>query len=242
MANEKTEKKPLSPDTAQEQTRDLARRWTKAMWNDSLWKQVQWLGVPVWQWPTDLVILQELIAKLRPRAIIETGVALGGTAVFYASILELLGMDGRVVSIDIQIDIQIDPVARNNIAAFPFSRRIHLIEGDSTSDAVHSEVQKELAGESNVLVCLDSDHSYAHTLAELRLFSRYVPVGGYLVLFDTICQQLADVPNGEPSWSHDNPMAALKEFLAENPGFASDPDYEKYLVTFSPKGFLVRRK
>ncbi len=239
MANEKTAmKKPLSPDTVQEQTRDLARRWTKAMWNDSLWTKVQWLGVPVWQWPTDLVILQELIAKLRPRAIVETGVALGGTAVFYASILELLGIDGRVVS----IDIQIDPAARSNIAAFPFSRRIHLIEGDSASEAVHSELQKELAGESNVLVCLDSDHSYAHTLAELRLFSRYVPVGGYMVLFDTICQQLAGVPNGDPSWSHDNPLAALKKFLAENPGFASDPDYEKYLVTFSPQGFLVRRK
>ncbi len=231
-------KKPLSLDTAQEQTRDLARRWTQAMWNDSLWKQVQWLGVPVWQWPTDLVILQELIAKLRPRVIVETGVALGGTAVFYASILELLGIEGRIVS----IDIQIDPAARNNIAAFPFSRRIHLIEGDSASDAVHSELQKELAGERNVLVCLDSDHSYAHSLAELRLFSRYVPVGGYLVLFDTICQQLADVPNGDPSWSHDNPLAALNLFLTENPGFASDPDYEKYLVSFAPKGFLVRKK
>ena len=225
-------------DSPQDQTRDLALRWTKAMWNDSLWKQVQWLGVPVWQWPTDLVILQELIAKLRPRVIVETGVALGGTAVFYASILELLGIDGRVIS----IDIRIDPAARKNVAAFPFSRRIRLLEGDSKSDAVHSEVQKELAGESNVLVCLDSDHSYAHTLAELRLFSRYVPVGGYLVLFDTICQQLAEVPNGEPSWSHDSPMAALKEFLAENPGFASDPYYEKYLVSFAPQGFLVRRK
>ena len=226
------------PDSPQDQTRDLARRWTKAMWNDSLWKQVQWLGVPVWQWPTDLVILQELIAKLRPRVIVETGVALGGTAVFYASILELLGIDGRVVS----IDIRIDPAARKNVATFPFGRRVRLMEGDSTSDAVHNELQKDLAGERNVMVCLDSDHSYTHTMAELRLFSRYVPVGGYLVLFDTICQQLADVPNGEPSWNHDNPMAALKEFLAENPSFSSDPYYEKYLVSFAPQGFLVRKK
>lgn len=227
--------KPL-PDSP-EAVAQLARQWTRAMWNRELWKQVSWLGVPVLQWPTDLVLMQELIAKLRPRRIVETGLHLGGSAIFYASILQLLGVDGRVLS----IDIRIDPAARRNIETSAFRDRICLIEGDSKSDAVHQQIQALLSGESNVLVCLDSDHSYAHTLAELRLFSRYVPVGGYLVLFDTICEDLADTPKGNPAWVSDSPMAALREFLAENPNFSSDLDWGKFLVTFAPRGFLVRK-
>ena len=149
----------------------------------------------------------------------------------------ILGMDGRVIS----IDLQVHPEARKNIAASAFARSIYLIEGDSKSESVHRELRRLLGGEKNILVCLDSDHSYAHTLAELRLFSQYVPVGGYLVLFDTICRELADTPNGDASWTYDSPMTALEEFLAENPSFASDPDWGKFLVTFAPKGFLVRK-
>src|SRR3972149_2051726 len=172
-----------SPRTApahpSEATAQLARQWTKAMWNSELWKQVSWLGVPVLQWPTDLTLMREVLARVRPRRVVETGLYLGGTAIFYASILQVLGIDGRVVS----NDIRVDPVARKNIEACPFRDRIDLIEGDSKSDAVHQQLQTLLGGETNVLVCLDSDHSYAHTLAELRMVSRYVPVGGYLVLF-----------------------------------------------------------
>ena len=228
---------PNRLDYSPEHTAELARRWTKAMWNSSLWKQVRWLGVPVLQWPTDLIMMQELIAKVRPNCIVETGMYLGGTAVFYASLLKLLGIDGRVIS----IDLQIHPEARKNIGSSAFSDRIHLIEGDSKSEPVHQELRHLLGEEKNVLVCLDSDHSYAHTLGELRAFSCYVPVGGYMVLFDTICRELADTPNGDPSWAQDNPMTALEEFLAENKQFATDPQWEKLLVTFAPKGFLMRK-
>jgi len=214
----------------------LARQWTKSMWNASLWKQVRWLGVPVLQWPTDLILMQELIAELRPRMIVETGLYLGGTAVYYASLLHLLGIEGRVIS----IDIEIHPEARRNIDGSPYRDRIRLIEGDSKSDAVHAELQRQLAGESNVLVCLDSDHSYAHTLGDLRAFAGYIPVGGYMVLFDTICEDLADTPNGDPAWKQDNPMAALRQFLGENPNFSTDPRFGKYLVSFAPQGFLKR--
>ena len=217
-------------------TEQLARQWTKAMWSSELWKQVSWLGVPVLQWPTDLLLLQELMTKLRPRCVVETGCYLGGTSIFYASILQLLGIEGRVIS----IDVRMDPAARQNIEASSFRDRIHLIEGDSKSEAVHQQLQTRLGSETNVLVCLDSDHSYAHTLAELRLFSRYVPVGGYLVLFDTICEDLADMPHGESSWVYDSPMAALREFLTETPNFSSDPAGGKFLVTFAPQGFLRR--
>ena len=227
---------PASLRSSPPATAQLARQWTKAMWSSELWKQVSWLGVPVLQWPTDLLLLQELMTKLRPRCVVETGMYLGGTAIFYASILQLLGIEGRVIS----IDLRIDPAARQNIEASLFRHRIELIEGDSKSEAVHQQLQTLLGGETNVLVCLDSDHSYAHTLAELRLFSRYIPVGGYLVLFDTICEDLADTSNGEPSWVYDSPMAALREFLGENRNFASDPAWGKFLVTFAPRGFLRR--
>src|SRR3954468_5333526 len=116
-----------------QETAELARQWTRAMWNSSLWKQVRWLGVPVLQWPTDLILMQELIATLRPSCIVETGVYVGGTSVFYASILQLLGIQGRVIS----IDIQIHPHARQNIDASAYRDRIHLIEGDSKSESVH---------------------------------------------------------------------------------------------------------
>jgi cephalosporin hydroxylase len=214
----------------------LARQWTKAMWNAELWKQVRWLGVPVLQWPTDLILMQELISEQRPRVIIETGLYLGGTAVYYASLLELLGIDGRVLS----IDIQIHPEARRNVEASRFHERIAMIEGDSKSASVHAELARRVGAESSVLVCLDSDHSYAHTLGELRAFARYVPVGGYLVLFDTICEDLADTPRGDSAWTHDSPMRALREFLKENPSFSTDSRFEKYLVGFAPQGFLKR--
>jgi cephalosporin hydroxylase len=226
------------PGYSAEDTAALARQWTKNMWNSSLWKQVHWLGVPVLQWPTDLILMQELIATLRPNCIIETGLYLGGTSVFYASILKLLGIPGRVIS----VDIQVHPQARQNVEASAYRDRIDLIEGDSKSEAVHRELQRQLAGEKNVLVSLDSDHSYAHTLGELRAFSRYVPVGGYMVLFDTICRDLADTPNGDPAWTMDSPMTALEEFLAENQNFQTDPAWEKFQVTFAPRGFLKRVK
>ena len=227
---------PPVPGSPSDETSRLARQWTKTMWNAELWRHVSWLGVPVLQWPTDLLLLQELMTMLRPRYVVETGLHHGGTAVFYASILRLLGIDGRVIS----VDIQIAPEARKNVESSAFCDQITLIEGDSKSDTVHQQIETLLQGEPNVLVCLDSDHSYAHTLAELRRFSRYIPVGGYLVLFDTICEDLADTPNGDPSWVEDSPMAALRQFLAEAPNFVTDPSWGKFLVTFAPQGFLLR--
>ncbi len=236
--------RPGHSSYSQEETKALARQWTRHMWNASLWQQVQWLGVPVLQWPTDLILMQELITRLRPRIIIETGLYLGGTSVFYASLLHLLRIEGTVIS----VDIEINPEARRNVSSSDFADRIRLIEGDSKSEEVHGQI-RDLIGkmtgemtdaESSVLVCLDSDHSRAHCLEELRLFSRYVPVGGYLVLFDTICEDLCATPNGDPGWAGDSPMAALREFVGENDAFQSDHSYDKFMVGFAPHGFLKR--
>lgn len=233
-----TSQSSLPPDSpySSEGTQRLALQWTKSMWNALLWKQVTWMGVPVQQWPTDLILMQELITRLRPRRIVETGVYLGGTAVFYASLLHLLQIDGRVIS----IDIGIHPEARRNVGASGLGDFVRLIEGDSKSETVHQQLQVELAGETNVLVCMDSDHSYAHTLGELRAFARYIPVGGYMVMFDTICEALAETPLGNPSWVTDNPLRAVREFVQEDTRFEIDHGCGKYLVTLSPSGFLRR--
>ena len=231
-----------SPDSlyTAEATERLARQWTKNMWNGLLWKQVSWLGVPVQQWPTDLILMQQLIFRLRPRVILEAGVYLGGTAVFYSSMLNMMQIDGQVSS----VDIAIHPEARVNTANCAYSDRITLLEGDSKSPATHEKIQQLVGGETNVLVCLDSDHSYAHTLAELRVFARYIPVGGYMIMFDTVCEIVADTPSGNPQWATDNPLRAVREFLAsqptDGPQFVIDNDCEKFLVTFCPSGFLRR--
>ena len=109
---------------SREATERLARQWTKTMWNSTIWKGVRWMGAPIQQWPTDLVILQELMHRLRPRVIIETGVFLGGSSVFYASMLEMLKIDGRVIS----LDIQIHPEARANIGGCIYEDKITLVE------------------------------------------------------------------------------------------------------------------
>ena len=205
---------------SREATERLARQWTKTMWNSTIWKGVRWMGAPIQQWPTDLVILQELIHRNRPRVIIEAGVFLGGSSVFYASMLELMKIDGRVIS----LDIQIHPEARANVGESIYEDRITLIECDSKAPQTHKVLREMIGDEKNVMVCLDSDHSYAHTLGELRAFAPYVPVGGYMIMFDTVCEWLADVPNGDPSWAEDNPMRAVRDFLAAQP--ADGPQFE----------------
>jgi cephalosporin hydroxylase len=210
------------------------------MWNSAIWKGVRWMGAPIQQWPTDLAILQELMQRNRPRVIIEAGVFLGGSSIFYASMLEMLKIDGRVIS----LDIQIHPEARANIGECIYEDKITLIECDSKAPETHKVLQQMIGDEDNIMVCLDSDHSYSHTLAELRAFARYIPVGGYLIMFDTVCEWLADVPHGDPAWADDNPMRAVRDFLAtqpsEGPQFEIDKDCEKLLVTFCPNGYLRR--
>jgi len=225
----------VSPGTDDDTLRELARQWTRATWARELYLGNTWLGFPILQWPTDMLILQEIIFAQRPRVIVETGTYRGGSAIFYASLLRLLG-EGKVVSVDIKIEDEV----RRAIAASPFADRIALVPGDSSSAEVVARVGEEVGAESRVLVVLDSDHSYAHVLAELRAYSRFVPVGGYLVAMDTICHDLWDLPRGAPEWKEDNPLRAVHDFLREHPEFEADRSREKLRVTYAPGGFLRR--
>lgn len=220
---------------------DAAHDWTLALWDAKLWRGNSWLGVPILQWPTDLLVVQEILFEARPRVVVETGTNRGGSAIFFASMLSLVhgpDADVRVVTVDVSLPDEV----RETLERHPQGGdRIVAIEGDSKSPEVVERVLDAVGGERETLVFLDSDHGRDHVLGELRAYSSLVPPEGWLLVFDTICRELAQLPGAPDAWTHDNPRDAVETFLAESPGFVRDPDPEKLLVTFAPGGFLRRR-
>jgi len=216
---------------------DLALEWTRALWQAELWRGNHWLGMPILQWPTDLLVLQELVMEQAPRVILETGTYRGGSAVFFASMLELAGVDGgRVISIDARHPASV----RREIQEHRLGSRIQLIEGDAVAPETAAVARALVGDEPGVMVFLDSDHSYGHVRAELEIYHRFVPVGGYLCAFDTIMKDLWDLPLGEPRWQTDNPHRAVRDFLAAHPTFEVDARRNRLRVSFAPEGFLRR--
>jgi len=153
--------------------------------------------------------------------------------IFYASLLELLGK-GRVIGVDIEIRKH----NREALEKHPMSKRITLIEGSSTYPAVIKKVKQQIALDSTVLVCLDSNHAKAHVLAELRAYSDFVTPGSYIVVFDTVMPELVGLPGSQEHWDRDNPMEAVKEFLEINSDFEIDKEYNKLFVSHCSNGFL----
>lgn len=199
-----------------------------------------WLGRPVIQFPQDIVVIQELIWSIKPDLIIETGIAHGGSLILSASILELIGGSGRVVGVDIDIRRH----NRKEIEDHRMFKRITLIEGSSTDDAVIKKVARIANGKKKVLVFLDSNHTHDHVLEELRLYHSFVTRGSYLVVFDTIVE---DMPKGEvknrPWDKGNNPKTAVWAFLKNNKSFIIDQAIEdKLVITCAPSGFLKRIK
>ncbi|HOQ89157.1 MAG TPA: CmcI family methyltransferase [Candidatus Hydrogenedentes bacterium] len=193
------------------------------------------MGNPIWQIPTDLMALQELISEIRPRTIVETGTNWGGSALFFASLLRLLHGSGTVITVDITVTEE----TRRRIPASPFGDMIQIFEGSSIDPAVVNRIkQAAQSGQEPVMVFLDSDHSYAHVLEEMRRYHDLVSPGSYLVVFDTITRYLYDVPHGKREWFTDNPLYAVQQFLSEQDGFIPDRSREKYMATFAPMGFL----
>ncbi|MCL5958742.1 MAG: cephalosporin hydroxylase family protein [Chloroflexi bacterium] len=214
----------------------LSNLWTRSGWQQKYSYELTWLGVPIIQLPEDILVMQELIYKVRPDVIVETGTAHGGTAVFYASMLDLLGK-GRVVS----IDVEIRKYNRLAIQAHPMSKRITLIEGSSTDESVVDRVRRLIRPRDIVLVMLDSNHTYSHVREELERYFSLVTPGSYMVVFDGVMEILVDAPNGKPEWAADNPLAAMRDFLAEHEEFEADPYYNRLGVTYCPRGFLRRK-
>jgi cephalosporin hydroxylase len=198
-----------------------------------------WLGRPIIQIPQDIVALQEIIWKVKPDLIIETGIAHGGGLIFYASMLELIGK-GKVLG----IDIDIREYNRKEIEKHKMAKRIKMIEGSSTDEKVIKEVEKIVKRHKKVMVCLDSLHTHEHVLKELELYSPFVSKGSYLVVFDTIIEYFPKGFFKDRPWDKgNNPFTAVKEFLKHNKNFVIDKEIEnKLLITCAPGGFLKRIK
>lgn len=199
-----------------------------------------WMGIPIIQYPQDIVAMQELIWEIKPDLIIETGVAHGGSIIFYASMLELLGGDRKVIGIDIGIREH----NRKRMEEHPMFKRIKLIEGSSTDEDTINQVKEIVKNYKKILVCLDSMHTHDHVLKELELYSSFVTKDSYLVVFDTIIEDLPDELWRDRPWGKgNNPKTAVFEFLKNNNKFIIDKDIEnKLLITVAPSGYLKKIK
>lgn len=204
-----------------------------------------WLGRPIIQYPQDIVAMQELIFRIQPTLIIETGIAHGGSLIFSASMLELNAAcggpaDAKVVGIDIDIRKH----NRDAIEAHPMAKRIEMLEGSSLDEQMIAKVAERASGEQRVLVCLDSNHTHAHALAELEAYAPLVTPGSYCVVFDTVIEDLpAEMFPDRPWGPGDNPKTSVYEYLKSHPEFEIDESIDnKLLISVAPKGYLKRLK
>ncbi|MBC8349859.1 MAG: class I SAM-dependent methyltransferase [Verrucomicrobia bacterium] len=199
--------------------------------------QWTWLGLPVIQMPSDMLVTQEIIWECQPDVIIETGVAWGGSVVMYASILELIGK-GKVVAVEKVLPVK----NRKEIGKYKFSERINLIEGSSVESGPFEEVKSHIRQGDQVMVLLDSNHTHEHVLEELRLYAPLVTAGQFLVVSDTVVERLPAQKHRPRPWGPgNNPMTALLEFMQETQSFEREEYYNgKLLATYSPSGYLKR--
>jgi len=196
-----------------------------------------WMGVPIIQFPQDIIAMQELIWRVKPDLIIETGIARGGSLIFYASMFELIG-NGHVLGIDIDIRQH----NREVIEAHPMFKRITMFEGSSVSDEMAERVREFAKDYNKILVVLDSNHTHEHVLRELELYAPLTSVDSYCVVFDTVVE---DIPEGsfpDRPWDKgDNPKTAVWAYLKQDQRFEIDSDvHNKIMVTVAPDGYLKR--
>jgi cephalosporin hydroxylase len=220
----------------------ISKAWLRSGWDTKYVYSFTWLGRPVIQLPEDLIRIQEIVYRIKPDVIIETGVAHGGSLAFYASLMTAMG-HGRVIG----VDVEIRPQNREAIEAHPLSSRITLIEGDSIKPETVDRVASEVGKPGAALVILDSKHTKDHVLSELRLYSDFVTVGSYIVAADGIMESVAGAPRTNPDWTWNNPRSAIAEFLKENPDFEiSEPAWlfnegmVRSRVTYWPDAYLRR--
>jgi len=192
----------------------ISLQWVRVGWSLRYYHNFSWFGHPVLQMPEDLIRLQEVIYRIRPDVIIETGVHRGGSLMFHATLCQALGK-GRVIGVDLHIEDSTRAAIGKNVQA----RQISLVEGDSASPEVINQVAGMIRAGESVLVILDSGHTKDHVTRELECYSRFVTPGSYIIATDGVMRDLADVPGGRPEWVTDNPGAAADEFAARHPEF-----------------------
>jgi cephalosporin hydroxylase len=197
----------------------VSKAWLRAGWDAKYVYSFTWMGRPIIQLPDDLLRIQEVIYAVKPTLIIETGVAHGGSLIYYASLFKAMGYPGRIVG----IDIEIRPHNRAAIEAHELFPAITLIEGSSVAPETVAEVTALVQPHDRVMVVLDSNHSKGHVLAEIETYCELVSPGSYIVATDGIMHWLDNAPRTEPDWSWNNPKNAAEEFLTTHPEFVNSP-------------------
>ena len=221
----------------------ISEQWLRIGWNQKYSYTFTWMGRPIIQIPEDMIRMQEVIYRVKPDVIIETGVAHGGSLVFYASLCKAMGK-GRVIG----IDIEIRPQNREAIETHDLFHLITLVEGSSIASGVIERVKSFVKPEEAVIVVLDSDHSKRHVLAELEAYHDLINPNSYIIVADGIMKDLHDVPRGKPEWTRNNPATAAAEFVQKHPEFVLEepirPFNESELrknVTYCFGGWLRRK-
>jgi cephalosporin hydroxylase len=214
----------------------LSRVWVREISRHKYAYNFSWMGRPIIQFPQDMMAMQEILWTLKPDLVIEAGVAHGGSIIYYASLLELMG-HGEVLGIDIDIRAH----NREAIESHPMAGRIRLLEGSSIAADTIAKVHDIARGKRTVVV-LDSNHTHDHVLAELRAYAPLVCEGGYCVVMDTVVEHMPKSMFPDRPWGPgDNPMTAVQAYLQEDDRFAVDHDIDaKLLITVAPSGYLRR--
>jgi cephalosporin hydroxylase len=223
--------------------RAVSHAWRRCGWDTKHVYSFTWLGRPIIQLPEDMVRMQEVIHRVRPDVIVETGIAHGGSLIFYASLCKAMER-GRVIGVDIEIRAE----NREAIEQHALKPLVTLVEGSSTDPDIVARVEEWIGPGETVLVLLDSDHGRDHVLAELVAYSPMVTPGSYIVATDGIMEELEEgAPRTSPDWGWNNPRQAVRDFLASNPGFTlEEPSFDfnegavADRVTYWPGGFLRR--
>ncbi len=230
------------PFASREAFAAVSRAWLRVGWDTKYVYSFTWMGRPVIQLPEDMLRIQEAIYSVRPDVIVETGVAHGGSLVFYASLCKAMDK-GRVIG----VDIEIRPHNRRAIEAHPLAERIALVEGSSIDPAVVDRVAGMIEPGETVLVLLDACHTKAHVAAELEAYGRLVTPGSYIVATDGIMHDLAGAPRSKADWTWNNPREAAREFAARNAQFAIEEPTIAFnegliqdRVTYWPGAYLKR--
>lgn len=235
--------------------RELSYQWMLDTSKKKYSYHFEWLGRPIIQYPQDIVATQDLIQKIKPDLIIETGIAHGGSLILSASMLALLDMCeaiGSGTTFDpkkskrkvLGLDIDIRQHNREAIEAHPMSSFIQMIQGSSIAPEVVEQVKSVAKNYQRVLVCLDSNHTHEHVLAELEAYAPLTSVGSYCIVFDTIIEDMPKEMFSDRPWGPgNNPKTAVREYLKTHPYFEIDKQInDKLLITAAPDGYLRRIK
>ena len=232
---EKENKKNIELMNKDSKLKKMTRSWFDLAFKHQYSYHFTWLGRPIIQFPQDMIALQEIIWDVKPDIIIETGIAHGGSLIFSASMLQLIGR-GKVIGIDIDIRKH----NKDEIKKHPLYKRIKMIEGSSVDPKIIKKVFSAVKHKKKIMVFLDSNHTHEHVLKELEAYSSLVKKGSYIIVFDTMVEDMPKNSFPNKPWNKkNNPKTAVREFLKKNKRFKVNKEFEeKLLITSSPDGFL----